>query len=198
MNEQQRETLRNLRYAAEQDQWNVCADNIRILLLDVKQIDAIYIIVRQAQRFLSDLSLYHPDDAELDASPETLSGITSLEMLDQQRRLLDTLLKKYPQWPGVSNFRNALKGISRPEQYFDHSGAYIDTVVSLILDILMARGVNLGWGHNPEFSRIFFGPDKRKAIFMLAARHSEPKQIELRKSLWTEIAEALGAALQAG
>ena len=198
MNEQQHETLETLRNAAKQDQWNLCREILAKLLPDVRQTDSIKIVVRRANRFLSDLSQFHPEDANIIKSIEALNDIKSLEALNQQGQLIDPVLEKYWDWPGVSNFRNAFKGISKPQQYFEHSGKYIDTIVSLLSGILMATTTNGYWGGNPEFSKTFFGSDVRKSVVMLAKHNSDPKQIALRTSLWVEVANDLEMALQAG
>lgn len=138
INKQQQENLENLRNAVEQDDWMLCKEILAKLLADLKQTDAVKIIVKRAHRFLSDLFRALPEDVHIARSIETLTNITSLEMLDQQGKLIDPLLDKYWKWPGVSNFRNALKGISKPKQYFEHSGEYIDTVVSILSHILIA------------------------------------------------------------
>jgi hypothetical protein len=198
MNEQQQETLENLRNAIKQNQWNMCCKVLAKLLPDLKQTDSIKIIVRQAHRFLSDLFRAHPEDENVRRALEALNNITSLAALNQQGQLIDPLLDKYWDWPGVGNFRNAFKGISKPQQYFDHPGEYTDTLVSLISRILTAIETSNYWGGNPEFSKTFFGPEVRAATFMLARHYSDPQRIVLRASLWTEIVNELEMALQVG
>jgi hypothetical protein len=195
MNDQQREILQTLRNAAKQDQWNLCDESVAQLLSDLTGIDAITIIVRQAHRFLGDLFQMHPDDESLRRVLEALNDITSLEALNLHGQLINPLLDTYWNWPGVSNFRNALKGISKPEQYFDHSDNPIETMVSVLSRILTAIVMNNYWGSNPAFSATFFGKDVRKAVLMLGNHHSDPKQIELRASVWSEIADELEKAL---
>ncbi len=197
MNEQQQEILEALRNAAKQDQWNQYRESLAKLLPDLKENDSIKIIVRWAQRFLSDFFRFHPEDENIGRAIEALNNITSLEGLNQQGQLIDSLLDKYWNWPGVSNFRSVFKGISKPNQYFGHSGEYIDTIISLLSNILLAIETNNYWGDNPEFSKTFFGPDVHKAIFMLVRHHSDPKQIALRQSLRIEMINDLDAALQA-
>jgi hypothetical protein len=196
MNEQQKETLHALRIAIEQDQRQLCREILAQLLTDLKKTDSIKIIVKQAQQFLSDLFQAHPQDDSLGKAVEGFNNITSLEALDQQGRLVDPLLDKYWNLPGVSNFRNAFKGLSKPQQYFNHSGEYIDTLVSILSSILLAIVMNKYWSSDPEFSKTFFGPDVKKAIFMLAEHHSNPKQIALRASLWLEIVDEIDNALR--
>src|SRR5690606_10017989 len=130
-------------------------------------------------------------DEKLRRALEALNGVTSLEALNRQGQLINPLLDKYWNWPGVSNFRNAFKGISKPEQYFDHSDNPIEIMVSVISSVLMAIEMNSYWGSNPAFSATFFGKDVRKAVLMLRNHHSDPKQIELRVSVWSELADEL-------
>ncbi len=197
MNSTQQQALENLRAAAAQDQWMLCRENIIRLFPELNQSDVIKIVVNQAHRFLSDLSHIHPNDKDLVQLVEALRSATSLEMLDQQGRLIDPILQRYWDWPGVSNFRNGFKGISKPQQYFDHSGEFIDTAVSLVLTLLTAIGLNSNWGANPDdFSKTFFGPDIREAVFMLAHNRSAPQQVEFRESLWIAIANDIEMALQ--
>jgi hypothetical protein len=198
MNKQQQENLENLRNSVEQDDWMLCKVILAKLLSDLKQTDAVKIIVKRAHRFLSDLSRAFPEDENIARSIDMLINITSLEMLDQQGKLIDPLLEKYWKWPGVSNFRNAFKGISKPRQYFEHSGEYIDTVGSMLSHILIATEANNYYGGNSEFSETFFGSDNRKALMMLVKHHSDPKHIAIRVSVWTELANDLDLALQVG
>ncbi len=197
MNEQQQDTLDNLRKAAEKDQWNLCREALAILIPDLEQADTIRIIANHARRFLSDLSRSHPEDENIGRAIDALDDATGLEALDRQGRLIDPILDNYWDWPGVSSFRNAFKGISKPQQYFEHSGEYADTVVSLFSHMISAIEMNLYWGGDPEFSKIAFGSDSRAAVFMLARHYSDPRQIALRVSLWTELAGELEMALQA-
>jgi hypothetical protein len=198
MNTTQQEALGDLRDAAAQDQGMLCRDNIRKLLPDLNQSDVVKILAKQAHRFLSDLSHVHPDDEGLAQSAEAFRSVISLEMLDQQGRLIDPMLQRYWDWPGVSNFRNGLKGISKPQQYFDHSGEFIDTAVSLLLTLLVAIDLNSYWSANPDyFSKTFFGPNVREAVFMLAKNYAAPQRVELRKSLRIAIANDLEMTLKA-
>jgi hypothetical protein len=151
MNDQQQEILENLRNATQQDQWTLCRENLAKLLPDLEQTDSIKIIVKQAQRFLGDLARTHAEDENIGRAIEALNGVTSLEALDRQGQLIDLILDSYWNWPGVSNFRNAFKGISKPKQYFDHSGEYVDILVSIISNILIATETNRYWGDSPEF-----------------------------------------------
>jgi len=197
MNEQQQETLEGLRNAAKQDQVKQFLEILPKLLSDLKQTDSIKIVVKHALQFLSDLSRFHPEDENIARAIEGFNNITSLEALNQQGQLIDPLLDKYWDWPGVSNYRKAFKGISKPQQSFNHSGEYIDTIVSILTNILLATESTNYWGDNPEeFSKTFFGPDVHKAIFMLVKHHSHPKQIAIRTSLWVELVNDLDRALQ--
>jgi hypothetical protein len=191
MNEDQKTNLEKLRKAAEQDQWNVCREMIGILLPQVNSVDVAQMIAKQAQRFLSDLSQSNPQDEALVKAVELFNGITSLETLDRQGKQVHALLENYWKWPGVSNFRNSLKGISKPQQYFEHDGEYKDTVVSIVSGILMAIATNAYWGGNSEFSETFFGSDNRAALMMLVKANNDPKNVEIRKSLWTEVADEI-------
>ncbi|MBI1258557.1 MAG: hypothetical protein GC204_13900 [Chloroflexi bacterium] len=197
MNEQQKETLQALRTAAQKDQWKLRHESLVKLLSDLKQSDSLRMVARQAQRFLSDFSRSHPEDDAIVKAIEALGHMTSLEEIDRQGKIIDPLLDKYWDWPGVSNFRNAFKGISKPQQYFEHSGEYIDTIVSMLSGLSIAIEANNYWGGNPEFSKTFFGPDVRKAVLMVAKHHSDPEQVAFRISLWSEIANDLEMALQA-
>jgi hypothetical protein len=196
MNGQQQEILQDLRNAAKQDEWNLCRDALKKLLPDLNASDSLKIITRLARRFLADVFKSYPEDEKLGTSIETLNNITSLNRLNQQGILIDSILKKYWDSPGVSNFRNAFKGISKPEQYFEHSGDDVDVLVSLISRIVTAIVINNYWYENPEFSATFFGSDTRKAVFMVAYHDSDPKQIALRESLWTSVADELEIALK--
>lgn len=196
MNDQQREILQTLRNAAKQDQWNLCGDSLAHLLTDLTETDAIALVVRQAHRFLSDLFQMHPDDENLRRAIEALNNIASLEALNRQGQIINPLLDRYGYWPGVSNFRNGLKGISKPEQYFDHSDNPIEIMVSVISKILTAIEMNSYWGNDPAFSPTFFGKDVRKAVLMLGNHHSDPKQVELRVAVWSELADEFEKALQ--
>lgn len=196
MNDQQREILQTLRSAARQDQWNLCCDSLAQLLPDLTETDAITVIVRQAHRFLSDLFKTRPDDINLRKSIDALNGITSLEALNRQGQLINPLLDKYWNWPGVSNFRNGFKGISKPEQYFDHSDNPIEIMVSVISSVLTAIEMNDYWSNDPSFSATFFGKDVRKAVLMLGNHHSDPKMVDLRVLVWSELADELEKALQ--
>ncbi len=126
---------------------------------------------------------------------ELFNDIPSLEMLDQQGKQVHTLLEKYWRWPGVSNFRNSFKGISKPQQYFEHDGEYKDTVVDIVSGNLMAIAINAYWGGNEEFSKTFFGADNRAALMMLVKADKDPKNVEIRKSLWTDLADDIEVAL---
>lgn len=198
MNQQQQETLKALRSAAEQDRWDLYREMLAKLLANLKQTASIGIIAKQAQRFLSDLSRAHPEDERIGRAIESLNDITTLDTLDHQGWFIDSLLNDYWDWPGVSNYRNSFKGISKPEQYFEHSGEYIDSLVSILSGIVIAIETNSYWGGNPEYSQTFFGSDVRKAVFMLARHHSDPNQVAFRVSLWIEIANELEIALQEG
>jgi hypothetical protein len=199
MNEQQKETIEALRNAAEQGQWNPYREILAKLLPHLKPTDAVKIIVKHALRFLSDLSRFHPEDEDIGRAIEALNTSTSLEELGQQGQLIDSLLDKYSNWPGVNNFRRAFKGISQPQRHFNHSGEYVDTIVSILINILIASESNSYWGDNPEeFSKTFFGPDVHKAISMLVRHHSDPKQVAIRVSLMVELVNDLDKALQAG
>ncbi|SRR5260221_6252975 len=196
MNKRQQDILGNLRKAAEQDQWNLCRENIKKLLPDLNQIEVLTIVVKQVRQFLSEFSRIHTQDETIRNTPEAFKNISSLEALSEQERLIDPLLEKYWDLPGVSNFRNVFKGITKPQQYFEHPGEFVDTVVSVLSGIFVAIEMNNYWTGNPEYSKLFFGPDVRKAVFMLAGRHSEPRNVEMRKSLWTELARDIEIALQ--
>ena len=195
MNNPQQEVLQSLRNAVEQDDWKVFRENVAKLLPTLEQTEAVKIITGQAQRFLDDMAHFHPADETLSKTVEAFNNITSLEALDHQGKLTDILLQNYWNWPGVSNFRNSLKGISKPEQYYEHSGEYKDTILSLISGILMAAETNTYWGGNTEFSETFFGADTQKSLLMLVKGHNDPRNVAIRKSSWTEIADEIEAVL---
>src|SRR5689334_5434241 len=111
MNREQQENLEKLRNAAEQDEWNVCREIIGILLPQLNPIHVTQMIAKQAGRFLSDLSEFNSQDENLVQAIDLFNDIPSLEVLDQQGWKVHPLLEKYWKWPGVSNFRNAMKGI---------------------------------------------------------------------------------------
>ena len=195
MNQDQKANLDKLWNAVELDQWNVCREIIGILLPQINPIDVAQMIAKQARRFLSDLSQFNSQDENLVQAIDLFNDIPSLEVLNQQGKQVHALLEKYWKWPGVSNFRNAMKGISKPQQYFEHDGEYKDTVVSIISGILMAIATNAYWGGNDEFSRTFFGSDNRAALMMLVKANKDPKNVEIRKSLWTELADEIQSAI---
>lgn len=196
MNKHQQQTLEDLRNAAKQDKWNLCREYMAKLLPDLTQADTVKVVIKQAHRFLSTLSSAHSEDADIVRAIQTLNNVASLHDLDEQGRFIDSILDKYWNSPGVSNFRNALKGISKPEQYFNHSGDFIETSVSLLSNILLATAISIYWVNNPEFSKTFFGQEVRNSIFLLAKHNSNPRQIELRASLWNELSSDLENALQ--
>src|SRR5258708_3878585 len=173
MNKNQQEILDNLLIAIKQDQWNLYWENLVKLLPNINRIDTLNIVLKQICMFLVDFSHTHPEDEEIHKSIEAFNDITSLEALGKQGQLTDTLLEKYWDWPGVSNFRNAFKGIVKPEQYFDHSGEFVDTVVSILSSLFVAIEANNYWAGNPEYPKMFFGTDIRRAVFMLAEHHSD-------------------------
>lgn len=195
MNREQQENLEKLRNAAEQDEWNVCREMIGILLPQLNPIDVAQLIAKQTRQFLSDLSQFNSQDADLIQAMDLFNDIPLLKVLDQQGQKVHPLLEKYWKWPGVSNFRNSLKGISRPQQYFEHDGEYKDTVVSIISGILMAIATNAYWGGNDEFSKTFFGSDNRAALMMLVKADKDPQNVEIRKLVWTELADDIEVLL---
>lgn len=192
MDEQARTALRSFRTAAQADQWNACLESLRELLPNVQPTDAIWIVAQRAQRFLTDFAPFHPHDEDLPRATELLNTVTTLEMLDQAGKVLDPIMHRYWNWPGVSNFRNAFKGISRPQQYFEHAGEFGDSIVSMIASITMATILNDYWGENSEYyTKTFYGEDSRARSFMLIKANSDAKQVTLRAALWTQLADDL-------
>ncbi|MBK8031474.1 MAG: hypothetical protein IPK17_18680 [Chloroflexi bacterium] len=187
MDEQARTALQGLRAAAQADQWNACLERLAELLPGVPAADAVQIVVRWAQRFLTDFAPFHPHDEDLPRASDL-----PLEALDQVGKVLDAIMHRYWDWPGVSNFRNAFKGISRPQQYFEHAGEFGDSIVSMVASITMATILNDYWGENSEYyTKTFYGEDHRAAIFMQGRADSDPKQVALRAALWTQLADDL-------
>ena len=192
MNAQQCESVQALRAAAQADQWNACLERLRELLPSVPPADAVQIVVRWAQRFLTDFAQFKPHDENLPRATELLNTVITLEMLDQAGKVLDPILDRDWNWPGVSNFRNAFKGISRPQQYFEHAGEFGDSIVSMIASITMAIILNDFWGVQAEYySKTFYGKDSRARIFMQGRANSDPKQVALRAALWIQLADDL-------
>lgn len=99
-NEYQQEILWSFRKAAEQDQLELCRDNLRRLLPDVDRNAVLNIILSRVRRFLIDLSNLNPEDDELRLSVEGFQDITSLEGLDTQGQRTNAFLEKYWSWPG--------------------------------------------------------------------------------------------------
>ncbi len=192
MDEQVREALQALRAAAQADQWNACRERLTQLLPNVQPTDAIQIVAQRAQRFLTDFAQFKPQDEDIPRAADLLNTVTTLEALDQVGKVLDPILHRYWNWPGVSNFRNAFKGISRPQQYFEHAGAFGDSIVSMIARITMAIILNEYWGESSEYyTKTFYGEDSRATMFMLSKGNYDPKQIALRAALWTQLADDL-------
>lgn len=197
MNEQQQETLRILRVAAEQDQWNLCRENVRKLLPDVKQNDGIRIIIRQVVRFLSDFLNAHPEQQEIKKSIDGLNHLQSLEAVSEQVKSIHTLMEKNWDDPGVSNFRNALKKLARLQQFDNRSDEYFETFIEILSGTLMAILAH-NWGReNLELWHRWFYRKKPGDFFILAKYFQpHPKTIELSKSLWIEIADEIEMALR--
>ncbi len=88
--------------------------------------------------------------------------------------------------------------VSSLPQFEDRPNEYMDTIVSVLAGIVMAIETQ-NWGYiDLEQWKKFFAPDPQEGIFMLAKQWSDPKNVELRKMLWTEIANDIETALHAG
>lgn len=195
MNEDQQHVLVRLYTAARNDQWELCRENTRELLLNVDPIDATRIIVKQARRFLDDFSHTHPEDQDIDKTVQSLSEVTSPTTFSEQAQRIDTLLQRYWAHPGVSNYRKGLKLASTLHQFGDFTSEYINTVVDTLSTIIVAIDTH-NWAHLnlSLWNRMLEADDAT----VLSIAWSDPESIELRKSLWIEIAFDLGAALQTG
>lgn len=182
--------------AARNDRWDLCRENAGELLLDVDPIDATRIIIKQARRFLDDFSHTHPEDQNIDKSVQILSEVaSSTTTFSEHAQRIQTLLLRYWAHPGVSNYRTGLKLASTLRQFDDRSPEYINAVVDTLSTIIVAINT-----HNWAYLNLSLWNKMLEAddATLLSIVWGDPQSIELRKSLWTEIATDLGSVFQTG
>jgi hypothetical protein len=193
------EYIVRLRDAASKRQWNECRESVRLLLPALPQSGIVHILTRQIKRFLSDMSHTDPNEPAISDEVSALENNKSLEKLLSTSNAIYSLLEIRCNEPGINNFRNALKCLTRAGTIDNSSDDYFDALVDVLSDILMAI-LDHAWGNqNYDLWRKSFWQESRDDAF-IRVKHfwPDPKTIELNKELWNIVADDVEAALTAG
>ena len=201
MNEQQKTTIQNLRKAALQHERDQCVVALKQLLPGIEQNDLVQIIQKWIKRFLSDLLLTYPQDSNIRKAVDAADGIRSFDSLSSLANVILVKLegKTDPDFPGINNFRHELKVFSALQRqdscyYADFDNAIFTFFVE-ILTIILSHA----WGkQNPDlWHRFFYHKFPRDLSIKALYFWSDPKTIELSKSLWKELADDIESILKA-
>lgn len=197
MHMNQKEILDSLRAAAERDQWNLCRDTVTMLLRVLPPAAELEIVTKHIRRFLVDFARSHPQDEDIAHFIGTVYRKTDDKALRHDVEHIETMLDKYWDEPGVSNFRNALKRLSRLSESTSCQSEYIDAVVNILSGVIMAIDIH-NWGKaNHSLWQLFFKDNPTAGIMTLAKHWSDPERVQLRKSIWFDVANDIEMMLSA-
>lgn len=186
-----RETnLKQLRSVESTKKWNDCRENVRLLLQHMTEVGIVRMLLRQIERFLTDVHKSYPDDKDISAEISELGDVTSLKSLLASASSINAIFEKHSSEPGINNFRNALKRLMRLESIETLSVDYYDTMVDVLSGILMAI-LDHQWGRNnlDLWQRSFWQKTREDALIRVKHFWPSPETVELNRELWSTVAD---------
>jgi hypothetical protein len=196
MSEQQ-EAIQNLRIAASQRQWNLCCETVGQLLPYLSRSDTLHILLNLSRNFLANLFHSLPQDEKISDLIRLLDNIPSYEAFSTQGQLIDVALESKYTYPGINNYRHALRKVAQLTQLNYLSEAYIETWIDILSGILMGTLAHAWGSQNPELWQEWFHRETRESAFILAKFSSNPETIALDESLWNQVADDIEVAIRA-